>query len=66
MGNKEGKFKKVFEEIDASGDGSVSLDELEKFLGAKYLVSFFSRCLKKEKNGLVLLTVFPRMFSSLE
>ena len=38
MGNKEGKFKKVFEEIDASGDGSVSLDELEKFLGAKYLV----------------------------
>merc|ERR1711935_469057 len=32
MGNKEGKFKKVFEEIDASGDGRVSLDELENFL----------------------------------
>merc|ERR1712129_644006 len=32
MGNKEGKFKNVFEEIDASGDGRVSLDELENFL----------------------------------
>ena len=32
MGNKEGKFKKVFEEIDASGDGRASLDELENFL----------------------------------
>merc|ERR1712086_1115090 len=32
MGNKEGKFKQVFEEIDASGDGRVSLDELENFL----------------------------------
>ena len=32
MGNKEAKFKKVFEEIDASGDGRVSLDELENFL----------------------------------
>ena len=32
MGNKEGKFKKVFEEIDASGDGRVSRHELAKFL----------------------------------
>ena len=58
MGNKEGKFKKVFEEIDASGDGRVSLDELENFLGAKYLV--FSPLVpsKREKNILVLLSLY--------
>ena len=50
MGNKEGKFKKVFEEIDASEDGSVSLDELEKFLGAKYLFFFSSCCLEMRKK----------------
>ena len=58
MGNKEGKFKKVFEEIDASGDGRVSLDELENFLGAKYLV--FSPLVpsKQDKNILVLLSLY--------
>ena len=58
MGNKEGKFKKVFEEIDASGDGRVSLDELENFLGAKYLG--FSPLVpsKRDKNILVLLSVY--------
>ena len=28
MGNKEAKFKEIFEEIDTSGDGKVSFDEL--------------------------------------
>ena len=41
MGNKEGKFKKIFEEIDTSGDCKVSLDELINFLGEKTCVSFY-------------------------
>ena len=31
MGNKEGKFKKAFEEIDTSGDKTVSIQELAKY-----------------------------------
>ena len=37
MGNKEGKFKKIFEEIDTSGDGKVSPEELLNFLGDKFV-----------------------------
>ena len=32
MGNKTAKFKKMFEEIDTGGDGSVSFHELGEFL----------------------------------
>merc|ERR1712179_527457 len=31
MGNKEGKFKKAFEEIDTSGDKKVSIQELVNY-----------------------------------
>ena len=46
MGNKEGKFKKIFEEIDTSGDCKVSLDELINFLGEKNVFLFSSQALK--------------------
>ena len=46
MGNKEGKFKKIFEEIDTSGDCKVSLDELINFLGEKLVFLFISQALK--------------------
>ena len=32
MGNKEAKFKEMFEEIDTSGDGKVSFNELAVFI----------------------------------
>ena len=32
MGNKTAKFKKMFEEIDTGGDGTVSFHELGEFL----------------------------------
>jgi len=32
MGNKETKFKEMFEEIDTSGDGQVSFNELATFI----------------------------------
>lgn len=32
MGNKEAKFKEMFEEIDKSGDGRVSFNELAEFI----------------------------------
>ena len=32
MGNKEAKFKEIFEEIDTSGDGKVSFDELAVYI----------------------------------
>ena len=47
MGNKEAKFKKIFEEIDTSGDCKVSLDELINFLGEKLVFLFTSQALKK-------------------
>jgi Ca2+-binding EF-hand superfamily protein len=46
MGNKEGKFKKIFEEIDTSGDCKVSIDELINFLGEKLLFLFRPQALK--------------------
>ena len=46
MGNKEGKFKKIFEEIDTSGDCKVSLDELINFLGEKLVFLFSSQTLR--------------------
>ena len=46
MGNKEGKFKKIFEEIDTSGDCEVSIDELMNFLGEKHVFLFSSQALK--------------------
>ena len=46
MGNKEGKFKKIFEEIDTSGDCIVSLDELLNFLREKHVFLFSSQALK--------------------
>ena len=32
MGNKEAKFKKLYEEIDISGDGQVCFNELAIFI----------------------------------
>jgi hypothetical protein len=46
MGNKEGKFKKIFEEIDTSGDCEVSIDELMNFLSEKHVFLFSSQALK--------------------
>ena len=46
MGNKEGKFKKIFEEIDTSGDCKVSLDELINFLGEKIVFLFSFKALR--------------------
>ena len=46
MGNKEGKFKKIFEEIDTSGDGKVSPKELYDFLGDKLVFLFSSQALR--------------------
>ena len=46
MGNKEGKFKKIFEEIDTSGDCKVSLDELINFLGEKLVFLFSFQALR--------------------
>ena len=45
MGNKEAKFKKIFEEIDTSGDGKVSPDELNNFLGDELVFLFSSQAL---------------------
>ena len=45
MGNKEAKFKKIFEEIDTSGDCKVSIDELFNFLGEKHVFLFSSQAL---------------------
>ena len=32
MGNKEAKFKKMYEEIDLTGDGEVCFNELAAFI----------------------------------
>ena len=39
MGLKNAKFKKMFEEIDTSGDGQVSFNELSEFMATPKAVS---------------------------
>ena len=39
MGLKNAKYKKMFEEIDTSGDGQVSFNELSEFMATPKAVS---------------------------